>query len=172
VDIEFATERDPEYVRRMVRDAVRYWAWFGSAYCLGWLLVSVLCFTTGNGFAVLAGLLALVLGAVSWRFVGSPTRRVMEQLPPHTGEPRTFTITNESLTRTSPGGSVQVPWSSVTRAVARPHAYILRQGRSRFFHDIPRSSLTPEQDDELRDFLIARALLPAPAQQVAATPGR
>ena len=172
MNIEFETTRDAEYVRQLVRRTARAWAWFGGVYCLGWLTVSVLCFLAGNGVAVLAGLISLVLGAISWRVVGSPTRRVMEQLPPQSAGSRTFKITNEALTCTSSDGSVRVRWSSITRAQLRPYAYVLLRGGSRFFYDIPRSQLTPKQDDELRNFLIARELLPEAQETSPATPAR
>lgn len=171
VNIEFETTGDADYVGQLVRDTARGWAWFGSSYCLGWLTVSVLCFLTGNGVAILAGLISLVLGAISWHVVGSPTRRAMERLPPQSTGPRTYTITDEGLSYASPDGSVRVTWSSITRAQLRPVAYVLLRGRSSFFYHIPRSYLTPEQDDELRDFLIARALLPGTRPTSPATPG-
>ena len=112
--------------------------------------------------------LLVVLGMVSWRFVGLPTRRIIEQLPPDTREPRTFKMTDEALTVTSPAGSMQLTWAAITHVQQRPHAYLLLRGRSRFFYDIPRSHLTPDQDDELRNFLVVRGLLPEAAGRITA----
>lgn len=158
MNITFVVTRDREYLRRLIRDDSRPFVWYGIAYLVGSLLVSVLCFMSGNGFAVLAGLLALSLLGLGWYGFVAPWRRARWPLPDHFGEPTTFALTDEGMTIESVTAGARLSWTAVTRVIERPYAFLLLGYRSTY-RDVPRSGLTPTQDDELRAFLAGRGLL-------------
>ena len=157
MNITFVVTRDREYLRRMVRDVARAYVWFGVLYLVGSLLVSVLCFMSGDGVAVLAGLVALSLLGIAWYAFVVPWR-ARWPLPGYLEEPTTFTLTDEGLTTDSATVSVRLNWTAVTRAVKRPYAFLIFI-HSQNYRDVPRSGLTATQEEELQAFLANRHLL-------------
>ena len=158
ISISFTAVRDRPYMRRLVRDNVRGAAWSGRLYLLGLLLISVLCFMSGGGRAVFAGLLTLSLFGLSWQQFGFPAQRLLRRLPPYVFEPYEFVITESALTITSALASSRMTWATFTKAQERPYAFVLL-GRGETYRDVPRSSLTSQQNEQLRAFLIDRRLL-------------
>ncbi len=126
-------------------------------FVVGLLVSAVLCFLSGDGRAVLAGLIALTLAGLylsgaanSWRKLG--------QRPAYTMEPTTFVFTDEAITIESVASSVRLRWAAVTRAVERPYA-LLFFTHPLSYRDVPRSALTPTQEAQLRAYLVGRGLL-------------
>jgi hypothetical protein len=158
MNITFVSTRDSEYMRRLTRDDARGFVWFLAFYLTGSLLVSLLCFISGDGRAILAGLIALWLLWLGWRTVGNRWRDHRTRWPAYYLEPTTFTLTDEAIEISSVTASTRLNWSTMTRVVERPYAFLL------FVHpvsyrDVPRSGLNGPQDDQVRAFLIARGLL-------------
>lgn len=169
MNIAFTAVRDRAYLQRLVRDTVQANTWLGLLYPLGLLLVSVLCFVSG-GRAVFAGLVSLLMCGVSWQQMAFPARRVMQGLPPYALEPQEFVINDSALTITSAAVSARMTWATFTRAQERPYAFILF-GYGPTYRDVPRSTLTNQQDEQLRRFLIERRLL-IPTSGLPLTPPR
>lgn len=78
-------------------------------------------------------------------------------------EPRLWTINDDGLRSGNRLGSTCWTWTQVRRVVERPDVYLLYQSDSPHTatFDVPRETLTPDQDSEFRAFLTARGLLPA-----------
>jgi hypothetical protein len=145
-------------MRRLLRDVARNRTRFAVFYFAGSLAVSVVCFLAGDGRAVLAGLVNLWLIAITWRWVWSPYRRALSDWPAYYLEPNTVVITEDGVTISSAVTSGWFGWAAVTRVKERPYAFLLYvSGWS--YRDLPRTGFTPEQDDELRRFLVGRGLL-------------
>jgi YcxB-like protein len=171
MNITAVVARDRAYVRRLMREDARGFISYMIFYLASSLLVSVLCFVSSDGRAVLAGFISLSLAGLGGRAAVDTWRRHREQWPAYYLEPTTFTFTNDCIVIDSVTVSARMSWAAVTRVVERPHAYLL------FVHplsyrDVPRSGLTGPQDNELRAFLVNRGLLaagassPAPATTV------
>jgi hypothetical protein len=161
MNIRFTAVRDREYLRRLVRESVRGSTWSGRLYLLGLLVISVLCFVSGDGRAVLAGLLSMSLCALSWQQMSFPARRILRRLPPYAFEPHEIVITDSGLAITSAVAATRMAWATFTRAQERPYAFVLF-GHGETYRDVPRSPLTSQQDEQLRRLLIDRGLLPRP----------
>ncbi len=154
--IRFTYTRDVLYVRRMVRTMSRG-RWLTAVYPAAAALVSVLCFISGNGIAVLAGLVSLVLAAGITQLLDTARRRAL-QLPPHLLEPTLHILSDETVAASSASCSTTRSWATLTRATELPSAYIFSY-LDRTYVDIPRAGLTPEQDEQLRTLLVERRLL-------------
>jgi hypothetical protein len=167
LNITFMVTRDSQYASRLVRDSARNHTWFGAFFLTASLAVSVLCFASRDGRAVLAGLLNLALvGIGAWYVIGS-SRRALADLPTSYLEPNTFAVTDEGVTISSSVTSGWFGWDAVTRVEERPYAFLFYFRRSSY-RDVPRSGLTRERDEELRRFLVRRGLLDAEVGAVAA----
>jgi YcxB-like protein len=165
MNITFVATRDPAYLGRMRRDASRDLVRFGIAYVTGLLLVSLLCFLSGDGRAVLAGLLSLTLLGLGWSAFVTPWRRAWTQWASAYLEPTTFGFTEDGMTIDAKSVSVRLSWAAVVRVVERPYAFLFMID-ARNFRDVPRSGLTPAQEEELRRFLVVeRALLRVPVDK-------
>ena len=160
VIIRLTHTRDLVYVRQLARTLSRG-SWFAAVYPAGAALVSVLCFVSGNGIAVLAGLLSLVLAAAITQMLIT-SRRAALQVPPHLLEPTSYILTDETVTASSASSSTTRSWAVFTRAIEQPSAYLLSY-LDRCYLDIPRAGLTPEQDNQLRAFLVDQRLMRQPA---------
>jgi hypothetical protein len=150
--------RDSQYVSRLVRDAKRNHIWFQILVLIASLVVSVLCFVSGDGRAVLAGLLNLVVIWLGAWYVAAQSRRTLADWPPYYAEPNTFAVTEDGVTISSSATSAWFGWAAVTRVEERPYAFLLYVHRTKY-QDVPRSGLTRERDEELRRFLVGRGLL-------------
>jgi len=73
------------------------------------------------------------------------------------------TITDDELRAANSLGSVRWTWPQVRRVVERPEVYLLYQSDSPHTatFDVPRDTLTPEQEAQFRSLLTDRGLLPA-----------
>jgi hypothetical protein len=78
-------------------------------------------------------------------------------------EPRLWTIDDEQLRAANSLGSVRWTWPQVRRVDERPEVYLLYQSDSPHTapFDVPRDTLTPDQDAQFRAFLAGRGLLAA-----------
>jgi hypothetical protein len=78
-------------------------------------------------------------------------------------DPRQWTITDEELRAANRLGSVRWKWIQVHRVTEHPDVFLLYQSDNPHTaaFDVPRDTLTPEQDNEFRAFLTGRGLLPA-----------
>src|SRR5262249_36060187 len=112
----------------------------------------------GMGFNVLGQIVA-VLGVcllcsavVAHLRLGAGTQR----------GPRRGPIDDDGVRSGHRPGSTRRGWAPVRRGVGRPEVYLLYQSESMntATFDIPRDTLTPDQDGEIRALLAARGLLP------------
>jgi hypothetical protein len=78
-------------------------------------------------------------------------------------EPRQWTINDDGLRSGNRLGSCSWTWIQVHRVVERPDVYLLYPSESPHTatFDVPRDTLTPDQDSEFRAFLTDRGLLAA-----------
>ena len=158
VNVSLVATRDGQYLRRLKRDDAPSRTGFAIVQLAGPLAVSILYVMSGDGRAVLAGLLNLWLMAITLRLLWSPFRRGDGDWPAYYLEPNIIAITEDGVTLSSAVTTGWFAWSAVTRVEERPYAFLLFVNRSTH-RDVPRSGLTSEQDDELRRFLVGRGLL-------------
>ena len=155
--IEFGYTRDAAYLRRLARPAIRARVWALAWFVAALLGIAVLCFLTGDGRAVGAGLLSCALAVMTVQ-QSLDSRRVLRDMPAHLLEPTEFAITDDSVATSSASVAGRRAWSTFTRATESPTAYLLWNSRRQYV-DVPRSPLTNEQDEQLPSFLIASRLL-------------
>jgi hypothetical protein len=158
MNIDFIATRDSQYVRRLARDFARTRFWFAVFYLVGAVLVTVLCFLSRDGRAVLAALVNLVLVGLAWASVLAPGRRPWADPPSYFLRTYRYVITEDAVTTSSAEVSGWFVWDTVRRVEERPYAFLLFDV-SGGYRDVPRGALSSDQDDELRRFLIGRGLL-------------
>jgi hypothetical protein len=164
--IEVTLTWDDGYQRRLVRDLLRRRVWGAALAAVGSLLIAVLCFLTGDGRAVAAGLLELILFGTVYSSGLTLARRALTRFPPYAREPTTLTLTDEGVSRDSASVSTRVAWPALARAVERPYAYLLFTVPGQRYVDVPRTALSPADEAQLRKLLVMRRLLPAPADPI------
>jgi hypothetical protein len=128
------------------------------------LAAGAVAIIAGDGADVLVSLLGAVLAMTGGGMLGTRfARRRRSPGAKPAREPRQWTITDDDLRSGNRRGSVRWAWGWVGRVVDRPDVYLLYHDDAPhgFPFDIPRDSLTADQDGELRAFLIGRGLLPA-----------
>lgn len=151
--LEFTSTRPPG---RPVADR----RWQRSYYPAGAAFtVSVLLYVPDSGLANLAGWLLAVAGGC---LLGNTIVARRRHSADATREPRHWTIDDEHLRAANRLGSVRWTWTQVRRAEEHPDAYLLYQSDNPHTaaFDVPRDTLTPAQDAELRTLLAGRGLLP------------
>ncbi|MEV6841860.1 YcxB family protein [Actinoplanes sp. NPDC051411] len=116
----------------------------------GWIAGTVLDDPILVGLGVSLGGAALVVAVLAW-LLGRPAPRVP------VGEPRRFTITDQAMRADGGGRSIRWNWSVVTRLEEWPETYVLYEDERAQF-PIPRDTLTPQQEQDLRVLLDERGL--------------
>ncbi len=120
--------------------------------------IAVLCFLTGDGRAVVAGLLSCYLVVQALQLYVGTRRPAVRGYPAYLLEPTHCVITAEAVTATSTSVDMRRAWTTFTKAEETPTAYLLMNSLGQHL-DVPRAALTVEQDGQLRRFLIDRRLL-------------
>ena len=136
-------------------------AWQRSYWPGGVLLVIGLALLIPAGPA--PGLPGQILAVLGGCLLGSALVERRRRAAAPDREPRHWTITDVDLRSGNRLGSVWCTWKQVRRVVERPEVYLLYPSDSPHtaVFDVPRGTLTPEQDAEFRAFLAARGLRPA-----------
>jgi hypothetical protein len=156
--IEFEYTRDADYLRRLVRERNPGLAWTLGFFVAALLGVAVLCFLTGDGRAVVAGLLSCCLAVLMLQQNLDARRRAVRDFPAYLLEPTHCVITAEAVATTSTSVATRRAWTTFTKAHETAIAYLLLNSLGQHF-DVPRAVLTAEQEGELRRLLIDRQLL-------------
>jgi hypothetical protein len=156
--VEFTARRDEQYWRLLLRD--RYSADSGWRAYSFWLLVLAigLCFATGGGVAIVAGLIVLAVLVLFGQAYLFPVRRAIKLIPPYASNPRRIVCDADGVTVESDLASCRYGWGAFTHARRKPFAYLLFAG-SRQYVDLPRADLSGDQDEQLRELLTERGLL-------------
>ncbi|GIL27120.1 YcxB family protein [Actinocatenispora comari] len=156
--VEFTTRRDEQYWRQLLRDRSSTNSGWGVYFF--WLLVLAigLCFATGGGVAIVAGLIVLCVLVLFGQAYLFPVRRAMKRLPSYASNPRRIVCDADGVTVESDLVNCRYGWGVFTHARRKPFAYLLFAG-SRQYVDLPRADLTDDQDEQLRELLTDRDLL-------------
>jgi hypothetical protein len=159
LNITFTAPLDEPYLRRHVRHLLWRHSLSGILLSLCLLGIAILCFMAG-GQAVFPGLVNLGLAFMFLFWLGFPVDRYLRSLPAHVYGPRGFVISDSELTVSSATASSRMTWETFKRAEQRSYAFVLYLYGQQAC-DVPRTPLTDEQDEQLRQFLIGRGLLRA-----------
>jgi len=166
VRIEFTYARPSEYFAELMSPAVTR-AIRRRLAVSGLLLLAILLAAALIGGYV--GLL-LVVGGVIGTAVGMvllrQRYRAAMRVPKSFLAPRRYLITDEAVESTSDSTSVRWSWDAVRSATVMTDVVIIGQDGGVVF-DIPRAAMTPEQEQELLDFVDARGIGSRPV-----SPGR
>lgn len=109
---------------------------------VGWIVGQALDDALIAVLGMLLGLFGLLGGLKAWMRVGRTP-----QVPG--GVLRRFTITDQAMRAEGGGRSIRWSWPAVTRLEEWPETYVLHRADRTSF-PIPRDTLTPEQERELR----------------------
>ncbi len=159
VEIEFTHQRDRAYARRLVAAST---ARSGATHFVTGLIAAaagIAALTAEPAWTYLPGCLGLGVG-VGWMLkVLLLPRQAVRRLPAAWFQSRRYRFDDDGVAWTSAYGRSWVSWAAFGRVTVRPFAYLLWQPGGLAVWDVPRGSLTPEQDRQLAALFAAH--LPA-----------
>ncbi|MDZ5442574.1 YcxB family protein [Micromonospora sp. 4G57] len=149
MEIEFTHQRDRGYARRLVAaSTVRS----GATHFVTGLVTAaagVAALTAEPAWTYLCGCLGLGVG-IGWMLkVLLLPGQAVRRLPAAWFQPRSYRFDDDGVAWSSAYARSCVSWAAFGRVTVRPFAYLLWQPGNLAVWDVPRGSLTPEQDRQL-----------------------
>lgn len=166
MEIEFTHQRDLAYARQLVTAST---ARSRIAHFITGLFTAaagVAALTAEPAWTYICGCLGLGIG-LGWmlKVLILPARAV-KRLPAAWFQPRSYRFDDDAVAWSSAYARSWVSWAAFGRVTVRPFAYLLWQPGGLAVWDVPRGSLTPEQDRQLAALFAAH--IPASAAPLAA----